>query len=268
MDMRDNVGDICLNRDFCQQKQQENDDENWKFLEYFITQIVSTKCEQLCPNKQTNGGENCNNLLLGYAKQNEQILFSLNDKHDNHNNNDNNHNNGNIDLDEEEEEDVLCPVDTETGIDGEPEITDNRNMDEIFEMDERIASALDLLPDFFSIPTGEDIDNTSNISNYSNTQSIDQCLQILKNVDAGSINNHDRNYEMMSKIFEMQEIIQRLAIKMGTDEGYAPSKSDYEYSVDPQFCDDHDDEEEDDDDSYVFDNNNKSVTLMGDVTLY
>eukprot|EP00483_Globobulimina_turgida_P011304 UN11326 len=97
-------------------------------------------CDKLCSNKRTNGA--ANHLLLGFASNNDKILFT---KHN---------------------ED--CPT----------QLVESEISFEL-QVKETLASALDLLPDFLSIPIGE-FEDQSKLSNATN---IDECLQILKNID-------------------------------------------------------------------------------------
>ena len=187
-------------------------------MEWLAVSLVSVKCnliEQLCPDKQAN-----NITLMGQMEENEQIVFR--------------------DAIEEEH----------------AEITDNENMDDMFdiEIEEtlQLASALDLLPDFMSIPIGEYTER-ENLSN------IDNCLQILQNIDKTStlslINRQDQ-MDLVYKMCEMRKIIDRLQTQIigETVEGY------------PIMTRDKDEDEEIDidiDDS-LNNKNRQNITIMGE----
>eukprot|EP01084_Bolivina_argentea_P271706 462402_1 len=218
--------------------------EIWSFLEHIIVQVVSMKCktnqnicDKFCSNKQTNGANN--HLLLGFASNDDKILFNKYNESDSDN-----------DSEIEDIEDGRTQI-VESEI---TEVTDNEPIDRIFEleMQQTLASALDLLPDFWSIPIGEEQSHTTN---------IDECLEILKNIDINIdmntlIINKKNKSDVIHKISEMKQIIEKLQIKIiGDDEGYIESEYDYEYSVDNSDNDEH---------SIIAIHRN-SITLMGDI---
>ena len=168
-------------------------------------------CNEL---EQTKGPEH-NDLLLGYMNENEKISFI-------------NYFGGETDTD----------TDTDTNSDTDTDIEDNQNMNELFdlEINDTLSTALFLLPEFCSIPIDIDTDRDDQHKNEENPQSnIDQCLQILKTIDVNRINIDDsrqNKHEIINKISEMRDILNRLHIRIGSDEGFVTTQ--YEYSVDPQ----------------------------------
>jgi len=243
--------------------------ECWDFIESFAVQVVSHKCESF-NNKTTNNTNNIydniplnlqtkegidhndsmNEVLLGYAQENEPITFI--DYFDNN---------------EESESD-----DTDVDIDHLPDIQDNKHMDHIFdlenEIEETLASALDLLPEFCSIPIPiEDdtpIQSRSSRNNIINTNNnnIDKCLRILRRIDIDRIHDYDaQQNQVIDKISEMRHIIESLQIKIGNNnEGFVYNNYSCEYSVDPHNEDDN--EGEDVDQELLRMNGN--ITLMGE----
>eukprot|EP01083_Nonionella_stella_P035919 97980_1 len=182
---------------------------SWNFIEEWVTQIISSKCNlrhPFCPIKPLNSTQGRHTLLLGFASNDDKVSFVINTS---------------------TSSDECCNAnDGRTQI-IESEITHNEDIDRIFdiEIDQTLASALDLLPDFLSIPIGEDAANTEN---------IDQCLELLKSIDPHSSLIKKDESGIIHKISEMKRLIERLQLAIGDDEGYISSQSDYEYSVESE----------------------------------
>mmetsp|Transcript_60509 Transcript_60509/g.96070 ORF Transcript_60509/g.96070 Transcript_60509/m.96070 type:complete len:167 (+) Transcript_60509:115-615(+) len=87
-------------------------------------------------------------------------------------------------------------------------------MEEDTEIEQTLTKALDLLPEFLSIPIGEE---------EIPAQHIDECLHLLQTIDVETLAAQSQSEQLFSKISQMRQIIERLHTQMDEREGYRRS---------------------------------------------
>ena len=186
------------------------ENQNWSFFEYLT--LGFALCDSCCPDPKEikiagqHKSNNPSSVILGFAKENEKVSFVGCLKRKKH-----------------------C-------------------QDRTFELevDETVASALDLLPNFLKIPIEDD-----SPKNIMYKQNIDHCVQLLEDIDANNIHRSEKHgHYIIHKISKMKKIIERLQNEIGTDEGLG-------------FVQSGTDSEEE-----HIELTHKSITLMGGSTMY